>query len=84
MRPGQLIAESFRLCGAVSNLKRRCAFGGLLPPDLTLAKAKWNSKSIKVSGFRIVLYKQILARVQSLSAQKKFTAGGERRGTDDP
>jgi hypothetical protein len=48
-----------------------------LLPDLTLAKAIWKSKSIKVLGLNNVLANQILGSGHGRRwAEKKFSRGG--------
>ena len=72
MRPGQLIAKtsaSFRSGPAVQRTGRPWRFP--LLPDLTLAKANWKSKSIKVLGLNNVLANQILARGNGRHRVKK-------------
>ncbi len=62
MRPGQLIAENFRLFNLRTSRGRTGRPGRFcLLPSLTLAKANWKSKSIKVLGLNNVLANQILA-----------------------
>jgi hypothetical protein len=72
MRPGQLIAENFRLFhlrASVQGTDRPWRF--CLLPDLTLAKANWKSKSIKVLGLNNVLVNQFIGRANGRHRAKK-------------
>jgi hypothetical protein len=83
MRPGQLIAKnsaSFIYGPAVQRTGRPWRLR--LLPDLTLAKANWKSKSIKVLGLNNVLANQILASGDERHRAKKEFPG--RNGSGRP
>ena len=84
MRPGQLIARtsaSFISGPAVQRTGRPWRLR--LLPDLTLAKANWKSKSIKVLGLNNVLANQILARGKGrYRAKKNFPVATAAAGHD--
>jgi hypothetical protein len=50
-----------------------------LLPDLTLAKAIWKSKSIKVSGLKNVLSNQVIGSGHGRHQGKKIFQGRQRR-----